>query len=113
MSDDCLFCSIVAGDVPADVVGETDHTLAFRDINPQAPTHVLVIPKRHEPDVASLAAADLEATVDLITHTRRIADELGTGSYRLVFNTGADAFQTVFHCHGHVLSGRSLTWPPG
>ncbi|MCK5892472.1 MAG: histidine triad nucleotide-binding protein [Aeromicrobium sp.] len=113
MSDDCLFCSIVAGDVPADVVGETDHTLAFRDINPQAPTHVLVIPKRHEPDVASLAAADPEATVDLITHTRRIADELGTGSYRLVFNTGADAFQTVFHCHGHVLSGRSLTWPPG
>ena len=113
MSDDCLFCSIVAGDVPADVVGETDHTLAFRDINPQAPTHVLVIPKRHEPDVASLAAADPVATVDLITHTRRIADELGTGSYRLVFNTGADAFQTVFHCHGHVLSGRSLTWPPG
>ena len=113
MTDDCLFCKIVAGDVPADVVGETDHTIAFRDINPQAPTHVLVIPKRHEPDVASLAAVDPEATVDLITHTRRIADDLGTGSYRLVFNTGADAFQTVFHCHGHVLSGRSLTWPPG
>ncbi|WP_229051413.1 histidine triad nucleotide-binding protein [Aeromicrobium sp. Leaf350] len=113
MTDDCLFCSIVKGDVPAEIVGETDHTIAFRDINPQAPTHVLVIPKRHEPDVASLAEADPEATVDLITHTRRIADELGTGSYRLVFNTGADAFQTVFHCHGHVLSGRSLTWPPG
>lgn len=113
MSDDCLFCKIVEGEIPADVVGETDHTIAFRDINPQAPTHVLVIPKRHEADVASLAAADPDATVDLILHTRRIADELGTGSYRLVFNTGADAFQTVFHCHGHVLSGRSLTWPPG
>ena len=76
---DCLFCKIVADEVPAEVVHVTERTVAFRDINPQAPTHVLVIPKRHEPDVASLAAADPEATVDLITHTRRIADELGTG----------------------------------
>ncbi|MFT4299010.1 MAG: histidine triad nucleotide-binding protein [Aeromicrobium sp.] len=113
MSADCLFCSILAGEIPADIVGETEHTIAFRDIAPQAPMHVLVIPRRHVPDVASLAEADPEATVDLIRHTRKIADEHGTGSYRLVFNTGADAFQTVFHCHGHVLSGRSLTWPPG
>ncbi|MFT4188107.1 MAG: histidine triad nucleotide-binding protein [Aeromicrobium sp.] len=113
MSTDCLFCSIVAGDIPAEVVSETEHTIAFRDIAPQAPTHVLVIPRRHEPDVASLAEADPEATVDLIRHTKKVADEQGTGSYRLVFNTGADAFQTVFHCHGHVLSGRQLTWPPG
>ena len=108
-----IFAKVINREIPAQIVYEDELCLAFRDINPQAPTHVLVIPKRHEPDVASLAAADPEATVDLITHTRRIADELGTGSYRLVFNTGADAFQTVFHCHGHVLSGRSLTWPPG
>ncbi len=113
MSDDCLFCSIVAGDVPAEIVGRTEHTVAFRDISPQAPTHVLVIPVRHEPDIASLAAADPAATVDLITHTKAIADEFGSGSYRLVFNTGAEAFQSVFHCHGHVLSGRPMTWPPG
>lgn len=113
MADDCLFCRIAAGEVPAEMVGETAHTVAFRDLDPQAPTHVLVIPRRHEPDVASLAAADPEATIDLLLETRRLADELGTGSYRLVFNTGADAHQSVFHCHGHVLSGRALGWPPG
>ncbi len=114
MSDpDCLFCKIVAGEIPADKVGETEHTVAFRDINPQAPTHVLVIPKVHQPDIGSLAEADPDAAVALLREARRIAEDEGTGSYRLVFNTGADAFQTVFHCHGHVLSGRSLTWPPG
>jgi len=114
MSDpDCLFCKIVAGEIPADKVGETEHTVAFRDINPQAPTHVLVIPKVHQPDIGSLAAADPDAAIALLNEARRIADVEGTGSYRLVFNTGADAFQSVFHCHGHVLSGRSLTWPPG
>jgi histidine triad (HIT) family protein len=112
MSDDCLFCSIVAGDVPADVVAENDHALAFRDINPQAPTHALVIPRTHQPDVGSLAEADPEAAVAVLRLARQVADEAG-GSYRLVFNTGADAHQTVFHCHGHVLAGRSLDWPPG
>jgi histidine triad (HIT) family protein len=110
---DCVFCAIVAGDIPADVVSETDHTLAFRDLDPQAPTHVLVIPKRHEPDIGSLAVADPDATLALLAEARSVADTLGTGSYRLVFNTGADAHQTVFHCHAHVLSGRSLGWPPG
>ncbi len=114
MSDpDCLFCKIVAGEIPADKVGETEHTVAFRDINPQAPTHVLVIPKVHQPDIGSLAAAEPEAAVALLVEAERVARDEGTGSFRLVFNTGADAFQTVFHCHGHVLSGRSLTWPPG
>ncbi|GAA3510832.1 histidine triad nucleotide-binding protein [Aeromicrobium panaciterrae] len=110
---DCLFCKIVAGDIPADIVRESEHTIAFRDINAQAPTHVLVIPKRHEPDIGSLAAADPDAALALLHEARAIADTEGNGTYRLVFNTGADANQTVFHCHGHVLAGRSMGWPPG
>jgi histidine triad (HIT) family protein len=110
--DDCLFCSIVAGDVPSDTVAETDHAVAFRDVNPQAPTHVLVVPRVHQPDIGSLAAAEPEATIDLLGLARRIADDAG-GSYRLVFNTGAEAQQSVFHCHAHVLAGRALGWPPG
>ena len=94
---DCLFCSIVAGDIPATGVAETDRVLAFRDINPQAPTHVLVIPKEHYPNVAALAAAE------------GVSD---TG-YRVVFNTGDQAGQTVHHVHAHLLGGRDLTWPPG
>jgi histidine triad (HIT) family protein len=112
MTDDCLFCSIVAGDVPGDIVAETDHSVAFRDVNPQAPTHVLVVPRVHQPDIGSLAAAEAEATIDLLLLARRIADDAG-GSYRLVFNTGAEANQSVFHCHAHVLAGRSMSWPPG
>jgi len=110
---DCLFCRMVAGEIPADVVHSTDRVLAFRDINPQAPTHVLVIPKRHEPDIGSLAAADAEATIALLAEAKQIAETEGNGSYRLVFNTGADAHQTVFHAHAHVLAGRALGWPPG
>lgn len=110
---DCLFCSIVAGNIPADIVAETEHTVAFRDISPQAPTHILVIPRRHEADISSLAAADAEATAELLTQTKRIADAEGVDGYRLVFNTGASAGQTVFHCHGHVVAGRDLQWPPG
>ncbi len=110
---DCLFCKIVAGDIPAEIVSETEHTLAFRDINPQAPTHVLVIPRVHQPDAASLAAAEPEAAAALLVETRRVAEAEGHESYRLVFNTGEDAGQTVFHAHAHVLAGRGLTWPPG
>lgn len=110
---DCLFCKILAGDIPAEIVSETEHTVAFRDINGQAPLHVLVIPRVHEPDVASLAAASPAAAAALLVETRRVAVESGHESYRLVFNTGAEAGQTVFHAHGHVLAGRNLTWPPG
>lgn len=112
-AQDCLFCKIVGGDIPADVVSETEHTIAFRDVDPQAPTHVLVIPRRHEPDIGSLAAADPDAALALLAEARAIAETQDNGSYRLVFNTGADAHQTVFHCHGHVLAGRPLGWPPG
>lgn len=111
---DCLFCGIVAGDIPADVVHETPTTVAFRDIEPQAPTHVLVIPRRHEPDAAALVAAAPSELVDLVEAAVTVAgqEDLGDG-YRMVFNTGAAAHQTVFHAHLHVLGGRSMGWPPG
>ena len=107
----CIFCKIVAGEIPADLVSETEHTVAFRDINPQADVHVLVVPRRHEPDIASLSAADPEATAALLAETRRIADAECGGQYRLVFNTGEAAGQTVFHAHGHVLGGEFRSGP--
>ena len=111
---DCLFCKIVTGDIAADVVHETATTVAFRDIEPQAPTHVLVIPRRHEPDAAALAAAAPTELVDLVEAAAAVADQEGLGDgYRMVFNTGAAAHQTVFHAHLHVLGGRSMGWPPG
>ena len=112
---DCLFCAIVAGEIPATVVSETDRVLAFRDINPQAPTHVLVIPKDHYPHVAALAAADSALLADVISQARQVAaaDGVGEAGYRVVFNTGEQAGQTVAHVHAHLLGGRLLTWPPG
>lgn len=102
---DCIFCSIVAGDIPADVVAETEHTIAFRDISPKAPLHILVIPRVHEPDIAALAASNPDVAAELLTQTRAIATEQGESDYRLIFNNGSDAGQTVFHAHGHVLAG--------
>ena len=105
----------MAGDIPSTQVLETDRILAFRDIDPQAPTHVLIIPKAHYPDVAALAAADPGLLGELVSAGHRVAVDEGVAEagYRLVFNTGAQAGQTVFHVHGHVLGGRNLTWPPG
>jgi histidine triad (HIT) family protein len=114
---DCLFCRIVAGEIPATVVKEGERVLAFRDVNPQAPTHVLVIPRAHHRNVAALAAADAQVLADLVTMSADVAQsgaEVGTtASYRLVFNTGEQSGQSVFHVHGHVLAGRSMSWPPG
>ena len=112
---ECLFCAIVAGDIPSTQVLETDQILAFRDINPQAPTHVLIIPKTHYPDVAALAAADAVLLGEVIDAAQQVAAAEGVAEtgYRVVFNTGIQAGQTVPHVHGHVLGGRSLTWPPG
>jgi len=111
---DCLFCRIVAGEVPVDVVLETESSLAFRDINPQAPTPVLVIPRTHQPHVAALAEQDAAALADLMSCAAAVADAEGlNGGYRLVFNTGAQVGQSVFHVHGHVLGGRPMGWPPG
>ncbi|SEF68987.1 histidine triad (HIT) family protein [Nonomuraea solani] len=112
---DCLFCKIVAKEFNAEIVYETGRTLAFRDIKPQAPTHVLVIPKDHHADAATLARADdgLADEVLKAAHAVAVQEGVAEGGYRIVFNTGADAGQTVFHVHAHVLGGRDLTWPPG
>ena len=117
--DDCLFCRILAGEVPADVVRETGLSLAFRDITPQAPTHVLVIPRRHVADLAELAEYP-EELADAVSLARSVAEEerhdgtaVADEGYRLVANTGARAHQTVFHAHLHLLGGRDLGWPPG
>jgi histidine triad (HIT) family protein len=111
---DCLFCRIVEGDVPADIVLRTDRVVAFRDINPQAPVHVLVIPTAHHVNAGDLAAADPALAGHLLAAAAQVAEAEGlTGGYRIVLNTGADAGQTVFHVHAHVLGGRDLLWPPG
>ena len=111
---DCLFCKIVAGEIPADVVHETETTLAFRDIEPQAPTHVLVIPRNHLPNAAELAAKEPDVAVDLLNAAAAVAEQEGLeDGYRLLFNTGRSANQLVFHVHLHVLGGRQMGWPPG
>ncbi len=110
---DCVFCKVVAGEIPADVVHEGDLVLAFRDLAPVAPTHVLVVPRRHYRDVGALAAGQREALAELVRVAADVAGAAGHDDYRLVFNTGAGAGQSVFHVHGHVLAGRDLTWPPG
>ena len=110
---DCLFCKIVAGDIPAEVVVETDRAVAFRDLSPQAPTHVLVVPRDHHPNAAALAASDAAVTAHLVEVAAQVVGQEGLEDYRLVFNTGPDAGQTVFHVHLHVLAGRTFGWPPG
>ena len=116
-ADDCLFCKIVAGDIDATIVHETETTVAFRDLNPQAPTHVLVIPRSHYPNAAALAEAEPATAAHLFDAAREIAAAEGLdgddGGYRMVLNTGPAAHQTVFHAHLHVLGGRPMTWPPG
>lgn len=111
---DCLFCRIVAGEVPADRVLEDDSVIAFRDINPRAPTHVLVVPKRHVPDAHSLTDADAPLLGALFGALRTIADAEGLeNGYRVVTNVGPDAGQSVPHLHFHLLGRRRLSWPPG
>ncbi len=114
-STECIFCRIVAGEIPAKVVHEDEHTLAFRDINPQAPTHVLVIPKRHVPAVDALGEDDAELIGRVVLVGRLVARQEGiAGSgYRLVLNNGPAGGQTVDHVHLHVLGGRQMDWPPG
>ncbi len=112
-SEDCIFCRIVAGEIPADVVGESPHSLAFRDLQPQAPTHVLAIPRRHVPDLAGLAESSPEELADAVALAARVAAAENLPGYRLVANTGAAAQQSVFHAHLHIIGGRELTWPPG
>jgi len=112
---DCLFCKIVAGEVPATIVRETATTVAFRDINPQAPTHVLVIPKVHYANARELAAAEPAVAGDVLREAGEVAadEKVDATGYRIVFNTGQEAGQTVGHVHLHLLGGRPMTWPPG
>ena len=109
--DDCLFCKIIAGHIPATIIRETATTIAFRDINPQAPTHVLVIPRVHYPDAASLAAAEPAIAADVLREAGEVATDEKLDSYRVIFNTGSGVGQTVFHAH--VMGGRGMQWPPG
>jgi histidine triad (HIT) family protein len=112
---DCLFCAIASGEIPAKTVRESSRAIAFRDINPQAPTHVLVIPRDHYASLAEIAAAGDGLLEELATlaHIVAVDEGVADGGYRVVFNTGPDAGQTVHHVHGHVLGGRPLEWPPG
>ena len=110
----CLFCKIVAKEIDASVVHETDDVLAFNDINPAAPTHVLVIPKRHVVSVHELGLDDAELIGKLFDAIRQVASDAGiAGGYRVVSNVGDEAGQTIHHLHLHVLGGRQLAWPPG
>jgi histidine triad (HIT) family protein len=112
---DCLFCGIASGQIPATVVLDGKRILAFRDINPTAPTHVLVVPRDHFPNVAELAAAGDGLLDELVTTAREVAvaEGIEDSGYRIVFNTGQDAQQSVQHVHAHLIGGRALTWPPG
>jgi histidine triad (HIT) family protein len=110
---DCLFCRIAAGEIPSDRVFEDESVIVFRDINPKAPTHVLAIPRRHLASVADLTDADGDLLAALFTALRRVAADGGLESYRIASNVGADAGQSVFHLHFHLLGGRPMTWPPG
>jgi histidine triad (HIT) family protein len=109
---DCLFCKIVAGDIPATVVARDAGWLAFEDVDPKAPVLVRVVPTRHLADVGELGS-DPQAAAAVLAGVAAVARQLGLTAYRTVFNTGAEAGQSVFHAHAHVLSGRALSWPPG
>jgi histidine triad (HIT) family protein len=111
----CLFCRIAAGEIPANKVLDTPELIAFRDINPVAPTHILIIPRRHIASLADLTPADGELVGKMFLAAKELAAREGVteGGFRTVFNSGADAGQTVFHMHLHLLAGRSFAWPPG
>lgn len=112
---DCLFCKFISGELPTDVVFETDKVFAFRDINPQAPTHILIIPRKHIATVNDLSKSDVDDIGNLYLVAKELAKEEGFSEdgYRLVMNCNAAAGQTVFHAHLHLLGGRLFNWPPG
>ena len=112
---DCLFCKIIGGEVPADVVYENETLIAFRDINPKAPTHVLLIPRRHIATMNDLQESDVSVAGELFTTAAKIAADEGLAEdgYRVVMNCNEAAGQSVFHIHLHLLGGRRMSWPPG
>lgn len=112
---DCLFCRVIAGEVPGTIVHQDDHVVAFKDINPQAPMHVLVVPRRHIATLNDLGPEDDDLVGELVRRAAALAGDQGYADrgYRTVFNCNREAGQTVFHIHLHVLGGRPFTWPPG
>ncbi len=110
---DCIFCRIIQGDIPSKKVYEDDRIFAFEDIAPKAPTHVLVVPKRHIPRLADVSSGDAALLGELAVRAAAIARERGLSDFRLVANDGEGAGQSVFHLHFHLMGGRSMGWPPG
>jgi histidine triad (HIT) family protein len=113
MADQCLFCRIVRREIPATLVAETEDCIAFRDINPQAPVHVIVIPREHVPSLNDATDAAMVGRLSLLAAEIAKREGISEGGYRTVINTNADAGQTVFHIHLHLLGGRPMRWPPG
>lgn len=115
LDPDCIFCKIIEKKLPAEIAHEDEHAVAFEDINPKAPVHILIVPKKHIPDIHRITVADRELVGHLFFVARKLAAQRGLdkGGYRMVINNGRDAGQTVFHIHLHLLSGRTFSWPPG
>ncbi|MEY3215577.1 MAG: hypothetical protein RLZZ82_811 [Actinomycetota bacterium] len=113
LDPNCIFCKIIEGEIPADIVFRNENVVAFNDLNPVAPTHVLLIPTLHTENAVGVARNSATITADLFLAADQIATERGLNGYRTVFNTGADAGQSVFHAHLHLLGGRPMAWPPG
>jgi len=113
MPEQCLFCKIVRREIPANIVAETEHAVAFRDINPQAPVHVVIVPREHVPSLNEAVDAAMIGRLSLLAAQVAAHEGIAAGGYRTVINTNADAGQTVFHVHLHLLGGRRMTWPPG
>ena len=113
--EQCLFCRISAGEIPSEFLYETPGVVAFRDISPQAPTHILIIPRKHIPSVAELDVGDAQVMGELFLAAQELARQEGIdeSGYRMVMNAGADAGQAVFHIHMHLMGGRGMGWPPG
>lgn len=112
---DCIFCKIVAGEIPSKKIYEDEQVLAFNDINPEAPTHVLIIPKKHISSLNDLSSDHVQLAGHILLTAKKVAEELGVAEagYRVVNNCGNDGGQTVHHIHFHLLAGRALQWPPG
>lgn len=113
MAEDCLFCRIVRGEIPAKLVAQNEHCVAFRDIDPRAPVHVLIVPREHVPTLSDLREPGIVGEMALLAAQIAKQEGVAASGYRTVMNTNADAGQTVFHLHMHLLGGRSLGWPPG
>ncbi|MFM7873823.1 MAG: histidine triad nucleotide-binding protein [Actinomycetota bacterium] len=109
----CIFCKIVSGEIPSKFLYEGERVVAFEDLNPQAPTHILIVPKSHHENAADLSIGDPSALLEIFKAAKQLANKRELEGYRTVFNTGAAAGQSVFHAHLHLLGGRAFGWPPG